>query len=47
MPINEQNNLEILMESLDYFYKKTGNKISYEYIAFNNFNDSIEDAKIL
>ena len=47
MPINEQNNLEILMESLDYFYKKTGNKISYEYIAFNNFNDSIEDAKNL
>lgn len=47
MPINEQNNLEVLMESLDYFYKKTGNKISYEYIAFNNFNDSIEDAKNL
>ncbi len=47
MPINEQNNLEILMESLAYFYEKTGNKISYEYIAFQNFNDSIEDAKNL
>ncbi|HLO56163.1 MAG TPA: 23S rRNA (adenine(2503)-C(2))-methyltransferase RlmN [Saprospiraceae bacterium] len=47
MPINEQNNLEVLMESLDYFYQKTGNKISYEYIAFQNFNDSIEDAKNL
>ncbi len=44
MPINEQNNLEVLMESLAYFYQKTGNKISYEYIAFQNFNDSIEDA---
>ena len=47
MPINEQNNLEVLMESLEYFYNKTGNKISYEYIAFSNFNDSIEDAKNL
>jgi 23S rRNA (adenine2503-C2)-methyltransferase len=47
MPINEQNNLSVLMEALNYFYKKTGNKISYEYIAFKNFNDSIEDAKNL
>ncbi len=47
MPINEQNNLEALMESLKYFYEKTGNKISYEYIAFQNFNDSLDDAKNL
>jgi 23S rRNA (adenine2503-C2)-methyltransferase len=47
MPINEQNNLEVLMDALDYFYQNTGNKISYEYIAFRDFNDSIEDAKNL
>jgi len=47
MPINEQNNLEVLLESLIYFYQKTGNKISYEYITFRNFNDSIDDAKNL
>ncbi|MBK9733709.1 MAG: 23S rRNA (adenine(2503)-C(2))-methyltransferase RlmN [Saprospiraceae bacterium] len=47
MPINETNNLAVLMEALHYFYQKTGNKISYEYIAFQNFNDSIEDAKNL
>lgn len=47
MPINEQNNLEALMAALNYFYRKTGNKISYEYIAFKNFNDTIEDAKLL
>lgn len=47
MPINEQNNLAVLMEALKYFYQKTGNKISYEYIAFQNFNDSIQDAKNL
>ena len=44
MPINEQNNLEVLMESLKYFYTKTKNRISYEYITFQDFNDSIEDA---
>ncbi len=44
MPINEQNNLEALMDSIDYFYQKTKNRISYEYIAFEGFNDSIDDA---
>ena len=44
MPINEQNNLATLMESLEYFYEKTKNRISYEYIAFQNFNDSLVDA---
>lgn len=44
MPINEQNNLSALMEAIEYFYKKTRNNISYEYIAFQNFNDSLEDA---
>mgnify|MGYP006293007215 FL=1 len=47
MPINEQNNLAALMESLTYFHEQTGNRISYEYIAFQNFNDNISDAKNL
>lgn len=44
MPINEQNNLEVLMEALSYFYQTTRNRITYEYIAFDGFNDSREDA---
>ena len=44
MPINEQNSLSILMDAIDYFYQKTRNRISYEYITFQNFNDSLEDA---
>ncbi|MFM8450058.1 MAG: 23S rRNA (adenine(2503)-C(2))-methyltransferase RlmN [Haliscomenobacter sp.] len=44
MPINEQNNLRELMHALDYFYQKTKNRISYEYIAFENFNDGPQDA---
>jgi 23S rRNA (adenine2503-C2)-methyltransferase len=47
MPINEQNSLEVLMDAVEYFYKKTKNRISYEYIAFDQFNESIEDAKNL
>ncbi len=47
MPINEQNSLEILMDSLEYFYRKTGNRLSYEYIAFNDFNESYDDAVAL
>jgi 23S rRNA (adenine2503-C2)-methyltransferase len=44
MPINESNNLAALMEALEYFYQVTKNRISYEYIAFERFNDSLEDA---
>ncbi|HVF97689.1 MAG TPA: 23S rRNA (adenine(2503)-C(2))-methyltransferase RlmN [Flavisolibacter sp.] len=44
MPINESNNLKALIEALNYFYQKTGNEITLEYILFNNFNDGPKDA---
>jgi len=47
MPINEQNNLEVLMEAMQYYYQQTRNRISYEYIAFQDYNISLEDAKNL
>lgn len=47
MPINESNTLEALKDALKYFYDKTGGKITFEYIAFNNFNDTIQDAREL
>lgn len=47
MPINESNTLEALKEALMYFYKKTGTRVTYEYIVFHNFNDSIQDAREL
>ena len=47
MPINETNNLDALMLALKYFYDTTKNRISYEYIAFEGFNDGIEDARAL
>lgn len=47
MPINEQNNLQVLKEALLYFYEKTGTRITFEYILFDSFNDSIKDAQEL
>jgi 23S rRNA (adenine2503-C2)-methyltransferase len=44
MAINETNNLKSLIEALNYFYRKTGNEITFEYILFNGFNDSQKDA---
>jgi len=47
MPINETNTLEILSDALLHFYEKTKSRITFEYIVFDNFNDSIEDAREL
>jgi 23S rRNA (adenine2503-C2)-methyltransferase len=44
MPINETNNLKALIDALNYFHKQTKNEITFEYILFNNFNDSLKDA---
>jgi 23S rRNA (adenine2503-C2)-methyltransferase len=47
MPINESNTLDALKAALLYFFDKTGNEITLEYIVFNKFNDTIEDAREL
>jgi 23S rRNA (adenine2503-C2)-methyltransferase len=44
MDINKSNPLDDVIDALNYFYEKTGNKITFEYILFNEFNDSMEDA---
>ena len=44
MPINDTNNIKSLVDALNYFYKQTKNEITFEYILFKNFNDSIADA---
>lgn len=47
MAINETNTLSVLKEALKYFYQKTKNQITLEYIAFKDFNLSNQDAKNL
>ena len=44
MEINESNNLAELSDALQYFYEKTGSRITFEYIIFKDFNDQPEDA---
>lgn len=44
MPINESNSIKVLVEALNYFYDKTKNDITFEYILFKGENDSIQDA---
>lgn len=47
MPINEQNSLEALADSLSYFQQKTKNRVTLEYIVFKDFNDTLYDAEEL
>jgi 23S rRNA (adenine2503-C2)-methyltransferase len=47
MPINSKNTLKVLEKSLNYFYEKTKNKITLEYIVFSKFNDTLKDAEEL
>jgi 23S rRNA (adenine2503-C2)-methyltransferase len=44
MPINDTNNIKSLVDALNYFYKQTKNEITFEYILFKDFNDSLKDA---
>ncbi len=44
MPINEQNSLKALAEALKYYYAKTKNPVTYEYIIFDGVNDTLQDA---
>jgi len=47
MAINETNNLEVLAEALKYFHERTGTRVTFEYIIFDEFNDQLEDAREL
>lgn len=47
MPINEHNTLDVLADALNYFYSKTGTRVTFEYIVFHGFNDELIDAKEL
>jgi 23S rRNA (adenine2503-C2)-methyltransferase len=47
MEINDSNNLEVLADALKYYYAKTGNRVTFEYIIFKDFNDTLMDAREL
>ena len=47
MPINASMNLEQLKEAVQYYYAKLHRPITYEYLLFDEFNDSPRDAREL
>ena len=47
MPVAKNNTLDQLSESLIYFTKKTGKKITFEYVLLDGINNGPEDAKAL
>jgi 23S rRNA (adenine2503-C2)-methyltransferase len=47
MPINEANSLAPLKDALKHYHQVTGRKVTYEYIVFENFNDTLQDAEEL
>lgn len=47
MPFNEKFPLADLKESLQYWYKKTKSRITYEYLIWDGINDKPEDIRAL
>lgn len=47
MPIANAYSLKELIESLKYYFDKTGRRITFEYIMLDGINDSVEDANEL
>ena len=47
MPINDTNSLEELAEALKYWYQKTKNKVTYEYVVWKGINDNNAHAQAL
>ena len=47
MPFNEKMNLDELAEAMQYWYAKTKNIITYEYVVWKGINDKKEDINAL
>lgn len=47
MPVNEKSNLDELTRSLQYWYKKTGRKVTFEYVVWKGINDDVKHARAL
>jgi 23S rRNA (adenine2503-C2)-methyltransferase len=43
MPINRKFGLPVLMDAVEYYYRKTGRRITYEVIFFDGLNDAPQD----
>jgi 23S rRNA (adenine2503-C2)-methyltransferase len=47
MPVNDASNVKDLMDSMLYWYEKTGSQITIEYVVWKDLNDGPEDIQAL
>ena len=47
VPYNLRNSIEDLVDAVQHFHKKTGSRITIEYVMLREFNDTMEDARAL
>ncbi|HZJ68413.1 MAG TPA: 23S rRNA (adenine(2503)-C(2))-methyltransferase RlmN [Candidatus Eisenbacteria bacterium] len=47
MPISKHYPIDQILEAADYYFKKTGRRVTYEYTLFKDVNDSKEQAERL
>jgi 23S rRNA (adenine2503-C2)-methyltransferase len=47
MPVTKKYTLDELMTAARYYAKKTGKRVTFEYILIDKYNSSMEDAKRL
>jgi 23S rRNA (adenine2503-C2)-methyltransferase len=47
MPLNRRYNLDKLLDSVAYYYRKTKQRVTFEYILFDQLNDTDEDIRRL
>jgi 23S rRNA (adenine2503-C2)-methyltransferase len=47
MPINKKFNLDALMAAVEYYYKRTKQRVTYEFIFFDGINDTEREVKAL
>lgn len=47
MPINNSMNLSRLKEAVQYYYTRLHRPVTYEYLLFDEFNDTLKDAREL
>ncbi|MBD3333659.1 23S rRNA (adenine(2503)-C(2))-methyltransferase RlmN, partial [candidate division GN15 bacterium] len=47
MPIAQTFKLDKLMEAIRYYTERTGFRVTFEYIVFEDFNDTMDDVKAL
>ena len=47
MPVANKYELHEVLEACDYYFEKTGRRITFEYSLVHGVNDTLEDAKEL